>query len=135
MNIEIMLMAFAILIVSWALTRILSKTTSLERHVVGMRKRLNELEQRLVSSARLKAMHGAGTQQAKTAGMPQAVPERVPPQPKTSSQSASGISTICAFCGEKFDIGLEKCPKCNHINIEKYRIRRKSDGDEGSFDI
>jgi len=135
MNTEILFMGFAILVVAWALTRILSKTTSLERHVSGMRKRLNELEQRLVSNARLRGISNTAAQTIKMQGAAPASSHDMPTQAKSPSRAASGIDTTCAFCGEKFDIGLEKCPKCNHINIEKYRVRRKSDKGADDFDV
>jgi len=39
-----------------------------------------------------------------------------PEKPKT---------VVCAFCGTEFPADADKCPNCNHINIEKYRMKKK----------
>lgn len=117
MEFQIVIIAICILLVSWALERILRKMQTLERHVQGFRTRINFLEQRIVGMSKSFAVDTISTVSSSTE------------VPKTyiEGQTSHGGKTECQFCGEIYDEDMDKCPKCNHINIEKYRLKKKRD--------
>lgn len=140
MGIEILILALAILMIAWALERILLRLMTIERHVIGMRKRLNDVEFRIVS----KTKYGKSrtiTEQKREPVAPQkvqsisSVTDEFKPGPLPEIEEISGDTYICAFCGTEYDVNFDKCPKCNHINIEKYRVHRKDDITNEDFDI
>ena len=132
MNIGVVLIAFSVLIMAWALERIFTKMQTVERHLKGLRKRVKMIEQRVVKrdsqsgkSLRTKTAVGPSPAQSATSFSK--------PKPK-----APAGETVCTFCGTKYSMELDKCPKCNHINIDKYRLKKHTpqynDADD-DFDI
>ncbi len=139
MDIQIILIAIVILIMAWALERIVAKTQNLEKHIAGLRTRLNNLEKRLTSAA---VQPGQTVQNYYTATAKPSVATRPAKassrkKKKFSADSDSDKNTVvCPFCGTEFDINLDRCPNCHHINIEKYKIRRKdSSAESDDFDL
>ena len=134
MNIEVILIAVSVLLIAWALERIFTKVQSVDRHIRGLRRRVKAIEKRIMSSAssssespRVKRAP-IGATPANPKKTPTAAQLRTQPKQKTIKQ------TVCAFCGTKYDAELQKCPKCNHINIEKYRIQKSSSNAPGTDD-
>jgi predicted Zn-ribbon and HTH transcriptional regulator len=104
MSLEIVLLAITILIMLWTLERIFAKLQSVERHVKGMRNRLNALEHRVVSNSRVQLNE-------QSANVYQASVQK--PTSKTI------IMAVCGHCGTEFDANLDRCPKCKRENIDK----------------
>jgi len=135
MEIQTIILAFTLLLVSWALERVFARLQSVERHVGAMRKRLNAIEQRLLgvvkpSTSNINIQRQQRPQKSQTAqnSQPPSRPSASEEPPTITEQlSSSGEKVVCSFCGTQFDIGLDKCPKCSHINIEKYKVKRKMD--------
>ena len=132
MNIGVVLIAFSVLIMAWALERIFTKMQTMERHLKGLRKRVKMIEKRVVKGgsqndkpSRVKTAVGASSTQSATSFS----------KPK---QKAPAGETVCTFCGTKYSMELDKCPKCNHINIEKYRLKKRTPqhkAEDDDFDI
>ncbi|MCD6595750.1 hypothetical protein J7L68_08780 [bacterium] len=127
MNIQIVLIAFSILIIAWALERMFTKIQSMERHVKGMRSRVNILEKRILASSK------KSTPEYKPSKVRQQKPRRTvshTQSPKSATSFAAikpdnPKTVVCAFCSTEYPADADKCPKCNHVNIEKYRIKKK----------
>ena len=137
MDIQIILIGFVILVMAWALERIVAKTQNLEKHILGLRSRLNNLEKRLASASQSPASVAQSYYSAtrpskarKAAPSPsRPSPTRTKPSPATSARTV-----VCPFCGAEYDISLDRCPKCHHINIEKYKVK-KGGSSPGSDDF
>ncbi len=142
MDIQIIIVAFSVLIIAWALERLFAKMQSIERHIKGIRARLNRIERRSSQQAKTpEAAYRQTRQQSQPRKSPQPQQRPTSPHRETRPQvsSPSGKKVICSFCGAEFDFDLTKCPSCQHINIEKYRIRKAEESDlqssDAEFDI
>ena len=126
MNFEIILVSFSVLLIAWALERLFAKIQSMERHIKGMRSRVNSMERRISKSPPA----STSVQQRTTRTQPQTRPASTRPITPTPQQKptkpTSSNTIVCAFCGTEFDVASDKCPNCNHVNIEKYRVKRVS---------
>ncbi|RKZ31612.1 hypothetical protein DRQ33_06925 [bacterium] len=129
MTIEIVIISLAILIIAWALEKVFARLQSMERHMHGMRSRVKNIERRLTHEKEptKPQAYTPPTQTQRTTAFTsksKSVDSAIPPE---SANSSSANQSVCAFCGAEFDKGLDKCPKCHHINIEKYRVQKESD--------
>lgn len=132
MNIGVVFIAFSVLIMAWALERIFTKMQTVERHLKGLRKRVKMIEQQVIKR---------GSQNSKSSGARTTIGMSAT-QNATSfakpKQKPSPGETVCTFCGTKYSMELDKCPKCNHINIEKYRLKKRTPqhkAEDDDFDI
>ena len=138
MDIQIILIAIVILVMAWALERIVAKTQNLEKHILGLRTRLNNLEKRITSASQSPS---AVAQSYYSSSRPRQTSKNVPPttpKPRNSGvRATSGKNTvICPFCGTEYDADLDRCPKCHHINIEKYKVKKSAPpADTDDFDF
>ena len=131
MGIQIILISFSILILAWALKRMLAKIQSMERHIKGMRSRVNLLERRLTSTTKKftpEYKPSKPRQQTRSVTKNIGATEHTTKPMKTSRavKPEKPKVVVCPFCGTKFPADADRCPNCNHINIEKYRVKRKS---------
>ncbi len=118
MDVEIILIALSILLIAWALERIFGKIQSVERHISGLRKRVKAIEQRVAKVSSQSQQAQRGTEKRRVIGAPAQTTQ------VKKSEKELPATTVCAFCGTEYDMSLNKCPKCHHINIEKYRLQR-----------
>ena len=126
MNIGVVLIALSVLIMAWALERIFTRIQTVERHIIGLRKRIKTIEKRVMKGKTSTAKPSTAT---RTIGF---APQNTNPKPK---QKSMPTETVCSFCGTKYSMELDKCPKCNHINIEKYRVRRNTSSKNADEDL
>ena len=134
MDIQIILIAIVILVMAWALERIVAKTQNLEKHIAGIRTRINNLEKRLTAASQ--TVSPTNPSYYSRPQQPAQQPQRASSSAgrssisrthrRTSASASSKNAVVCPFCGTEFDAELDKCPKCHHINIEKYKIKSKS---------
>jgi len=152
MDIQVIIVAFSVLTIAWALERLFAKIQSMERHIKGIRARLNRIE-RQSSNPKQKTestyRQTLQPNQTRKSTQPQPQQQTITPQQQQSNSqhetgprqqtsqqvnSRTGKTVICSFCGVEFDFDLTKCPSCHHINIEKYRIHKKDTSDT-KFDV
>ena len=130
MDIQIVLIAIVILIIAWALERIVAKIQNIEKHIAGIRTRINNLEKRLTATSQMVSPTNPGyysrPQQPQRASSSAGRSSTSRTHRRISASASSKNTVVCPFCGTEFDAELDKCPKCHHINIEKYKIKSKS---------
>lgn len=116
MDISLVIISVTILFLAWALERITSRIRGLEKHMKNFRSRLQTIEKSLPSQQ---------YQQAQQGGLFKTAVDESQLTPQTQ-KTASKI--FCPFCKFEYDISLDRCPRCHHLNIEKIKAGRSGGG-------
>ncbi len=96
MDIQVIIIAFTILIVAWALVKILDKIKAIDEEISELRIKIIGLDRKF---HKFLAMQNINL---------------------SPDEQNENVVVHCPICGAEFDRKLDKCPKCGVLNLEKF---------------